>query len=292
MIRLILPRRRLVRRQLTAPQAFGLAVLVILAVFPLYWMVVGSLKTENELLAGRPSLWPDFAHAQWGNYVDMWTHVDYASYLRNSLIICSLATIFATAIAILAGFALATFKFPGSGIFGLAVIATQLLPGILFLIPVVLIFSAIKQQTGLQLVDTYQGMVLLYVAFFVPLSIWILRGYFAAIPKELLEAALIDGATVIGALWRVILPLARAGIIATAAYIFLSAWDELLFAGVLTNSTATQTVPVGIRLYFGQYQNRYDLMMAATTITCLPPALIFLFLQRHMISGLTAGAVK
>jgi multiple sugar transport system permease protein len=125
-----------------------------------------------------------------------------------------------------------------------------------------------------------------------PLSIFILRSYFAAIPRELIEAAQVDGTTVMGAFWRVVVPLSVPGLIATATYVFLTAWDELLFAVVMTQSADTQTIPVGIRAYIGQQAGHYDLLMAAATAVCVPPALIFLFLQRQMVSGLTAGAVK
>ena len=267
--------------------------MLAVTLFPIYWMVVASLKTNVELLGGdRVSLLPDVRALQLGNYLQMLQVLQFASYLRNSLIVCAVATVGAVALASLAGFTLGYFRFRGSGAYGIAVIATQLLPGILFLLPVYLIFRQIEDATGVQLIDTYQGLILLYVAFFLPLSIWILRGYFSAVPRELLEAAQVDGCTVMGAFWRVLLPLSVPGIVATATYVFLSAWDELLFASVMTNSIATQTVPVGIRSYIGIYQNRYDLLMCAATVACIPPALIFMFLQRQMVSGLTAGAVK
>jgi multiple sugar transport system permease protein len=224
--------------------------------------------------------------------VNLWSQLDFALYLRNSLIICGSATLIAVALASLAGFSLAYFRFRGSTTYSLAVTATQLLPGIMFLLPVFLIYTQVQQNTGLQLVDTHQGLVLLYVAFFLPLSIWILRGYFSAIPRELVEAAQVDGCSILGAFWRIVIPLSVPGLIATAAYVFLSAWDELLFAVVMLQSGDTQTIPVGIRGFIGQNQGHYELLMAAATVVCVPPALIFLFLQRQMVSGLTAGAVK
>ena len=293
MINQIRLRRSRRRGRLTLAQGAVLGVVVVLAVFPIYWMIVSSLKTNFELLgSSRVSLVPDFASLQLVNYLDMWRNLGFASYLRNSLIICGTATVIAVALASLSGFGLAYFRFRGAGTYGIAVIATQLLPGIMFLLPVYLIFREVSLATGIQLIDTHQGLVLLYVAFFMPLSIWILRGYFSAIPRDLMEAAQVDGSTVMGAFWRIVLPLAVPGLVATAAYIFLSAWDELLFASVMMNTADTQTIPVGIRGFVGQYQNRYDLLMAAATVVCVPPALIFMFLQRQMVSGLTAGAVK
>jgi multiple sugar transport system permease protein len=287
------PRRRLGPARLSVPQALLLGLIVVLTVFPVYWMVVSSLKTNFDLLTGsRVSLLPNLAALQLQNYVLMWERLNLAIYVRNSLLICGVATLIAVALASLSGFSLAYFRFKGAATYSLAVTATQLLPGIMFLLPVFLIFTQAQQLTGLQIVDTHQGLILLYVAFFMPLSIFILRSYFSAIPRELVEAAQVDGTTVMGAFWRIVLPLSIPGLIATATYVFLTAWDELLFAVVMTQSADTQTIPVGIRGYIGQQAGHYDLLMAAATAVCVPPALIFLFLQRQMVSGLTAGAVK
>jgi multiple sugar transport system permease protein len=287
------PRRHIDRERLTVVQALGLLLVLLLTLFPIYWMVVSSLKTNAELLGGSAvSLTPNLRSLQLQNYVNLWSQLDFALYLRNSLIICGSATLIAVALASLAGFSLAYFRFRGSTGYSLAVTATQLLPGIMFLLPVFLIYTQVQQSTGLQLVDTHQGLVLLYVAFFLPLSIWILRGYFSAIPRELVEAAQVDGCTILGAFWRIVIPLSVPGLIATAAYVFLSAWDELLFAVVMLQTADAQTIPVGIRGFIGQNQGHYELLMAAATVVCVPPALIFLFLQRQMVSGLTAGAVK
>jgi multiple sugar transport system permease protein len=145
--------------------------------------------------------------------------------------------------------------------------------------------------TGIPVKGTYAGIVLIYSAWFLPFSIWILRGFFAAIPKELEEASLIDGCSRLQVFWFIALPLAMPGIVATGIYIFLQAWDELMFAWVLTNAD-TMTIPVGIRLFVGNYQNRFDLMMAAATVATLPVVVLFFLLQRHIVRGLTAGAVK
>jgi multiple sugar transport system permease protein len=286
-------RRRLGSTQLTAPQALLLVLIVVLTVFPVYWMVVSSLKTNFALLSGSGlSLLPDLRALQFQNYVQMWRNADLAIFVGNSLVICSVSTVIAVALASLSGFGLAYFRFRGAATYSVAVMATQLLPGIMFLLPIYLIIVQVQNLTGAQIVDTRQGLVLLYVAFFMPLSIWILRGYFASIPRELVESAQVDGCTVMGAFWRVVLPLSLPGLVATATYVFLTAWDELLFAVVMTQTTGSQTIPVGIRTFIGQSTGHFELLMAAATAICVPPALIFFFLQRHMVSGLTAGAVK
>ncbi|GAA5337926.1 carbohydrate ABC transporter permease [Thermus antranikianii] len=270
-----------------------LVLILTLQLFPIAWMVNTSLMTQLEAATG--SLLPKTP--RWENYLDIWRVLPFFHYLKNSLLVCSLTTLFALGIATLAGYALARFRFPGAELFGGSVLLTQVIPGILFLIPIYIMYIAfqnwVRQALGLEirLVGTYPGLILTYTAFFVPISIWILRGFFASIPKELEEAALVDGATPFQAFRQVILPLALPGIAATAVYIFLTAWDELLFAQILTNE-ATATIPVGIRNFVGNYQNRYDLVMAAATVATLPVLVLFFLVQRWLIQGLTAGAVK
>ena len=225
------------------------------------------------------------------NYIDMWKNVNFGLYLRNSLIICGFTMLFAMIFATFAAYALSRFRFPGSDMFSNAILATQMIPMIMYLIPIYIMFVRFTFMTGIPVKGTFPGIILIYSAWFLPFSIWILRGFFAAIPKELEEAALIDGCSRLRVFWHVALPLAMPGIIATGIYVFLNAWDELMFAWVLTNSD-TMTIPVGIRLFVGNYQNRFDLMMAAAVVATLPVVIIFFLLQRHIVRGLTAGAVK
>jgi multiple sugar transport system permease protein len=153
-------------------------------------------------------------------------------------------------------------------------------------------YTLFYDVTGLRLVNTYTGIIFTYSAFFIPMSIWILRGFFSTIPKELEEAALIDGCTPLTAFFKVILPSAWPGVMATGIYVFLLAWDELMFAWVLSTDIQTATIPVGIRLYVGQFGNRFDLLMAASTVATLPAMVLFFIMQKQIVSGLTQGAVK
>lgn len=262
-------------------------IFVFLAIAPIIWMVVTSLMTQGEIATGKLGMPNNF-----GNYLEMWKNVNFFQYFKNSVIVCGFTTLIALSIATLAGYAVSRFNFPGSGIFGATVLATQMVPGIMFLLPLYLLFIKIQDSLGIRLINTYAGIIIVYSAFFIPFSIWILRGFFASIPIELEEAAIIDGCSKFGAFIRVILPVARVGLIATGVYIFLMAWDELLFAWVLTTSADVATIPVGIRLYVGNYQNRYDLLMAAGSVTTLPVLIIFFSLQKQFITGMTAGAVK
>ncbi len=227
----------------------------------------------------------------WRNYIDMWQNINFGLFLKNSFIICGFTMLIAMALATMAAYAISRFNFPGNREFSTAILATQMIPSILYLIPLFISFTKFSEWTHLPLIGTYWGMIFIYSAFFVPFSIWILRGFFAAIPIELEEAARIDGCNPLQVFWHVVLPLAIPGIIATGIYVFLTAWDELMFAWVLTNET-TQTIPVGIRLFVGNYQNRFDLMMAAAVVATLPVLILFFLLQKQIVKGLTAGAVK
>lgn len=271
--------------------AYGaLGLLIILTVAPIAYMVISSLKTNDEILLNRT-----FLPEQWRfqNYPDMLKAVGFFDYLKNSLIICGITSVVCATLAVFASYALVRFRFPGSGFFDMAIIGTQLIPGVMFLLPLYNIFLWINRTFGIQLVNTYHGMIIVYTAFFLPVSLFILRSFFATIPLDLEEQAMVDGAGRLGAFLRIILPLSIPGIIATVITVFMYCWDELLFALALTSSTESETVAVGIRLFVGnQNSNRYDLIMAAATMVTIPVLLIFFFLQRYMISGLTSGAVK
>jgi multiple sugar transport system permease protein len=275
-----------IRKRLAAWGAYTLLVVILtMILFPIFWMVITSFKTNQEIVS-NVNILPK--HWQWHNYIDLWKQVNFGMYFRNSMIICGTVTLIVTVLAMFSGYALARYRFPGADTFGLAVLATQLIPGILFLLPLYQVFVTIKREVGIPLIGSNVGAIVLYIAFYLPLSLWILRSFFAAIPRDLEEAAMIDGCSEFQAFRKVAAPLAAPGIVATAIYVFLTAWDELMFAWVLN----VKTIPVGIRLYVGQYQNRFDLMSAASVVVTIPVLLTFFLFQRQMISGLTAGAVK
>jgi multiple sugar transport system permease protein len=262
-------------------------VLIALLLAPIVWLVISSFQTTGQLSTGNY----DFLHPNPDAFRTMWEAVDFERYFKNSLIICSVATLLATSFASAAGYALARFRFRGSGAFSLSVIATQLIPGTLFLLPIFLGFVWIKNRTGFQLYDTRVGMILVYTAFFTPVAIYLMRAFFISIPRELEEAAMVDGCTQFSAFVRVVLPNAAPGILATAAYAFLFAWDELLFASALTQQNA-ETIPIGIRNFIGNYNQNYDQLMAAGVVATVPVMIAFFATQRWLVRGLTAGGVK
>jgi multiple sugar transport system permease protein len=262
-------------------------LVVALMVAPVLWLVASSFQTDAQLANGDY----DFLDPTLGAFREMWRTVDFEHYFVNSLVICSVAALLATAFASSAGYALARFRFRGADAFGLSVIGTQLIPGSMFLLPIFLGFVWLKQNTAFALYDTRLGMVIVYTAFFTPVAIYLMRAFFAAVPRELEEAALVDGCTRLGAFVRVVLPNAAPGIVATYVYAFLFAWDELLFAANLTQERA-ETIPIGIRTFIGNYQQEYAQLMAAGVISTIPVMVAFFATQRWLVRGLTTGAVK
>ena len=274
---------RWVNRGLDALTWLVLAVMLA----PIFWLVASSLQTDGQLSTGAMNLLePTFSA-----FTRMWESVDFERYMINSLIICTAAALCATIFASLAGYALARFKFRGATGLSLGVIGTQLIPGSLFLLPVFMGFIWLKQNTPIALFDTHLGMILVYTAFFTPVAIYFMRYFFAAIPKDLEEAAMVDGCTRLGAFVKIVLPAAAPGLVATFVYAFLFAWDELLFVAALTQSNA-ETIPIGIRNFIGNYQERTAQLMAAGVVSTLPVLIAFFATQRWLVKGITAGAVK
>jgi multiple sugar transport system permease protein len=276
-------RKRLVNRGLDVLTWVVLAVMLA----PVFWLVASSLQNDGQLARGSY----DLLHPTFQAFKDMWKTIDFERYLINSLIICSVAALLATAFASTAGYALARFRFRGARPFGLAVIGTQLIPGSMFLLPVFIGFLWLKQHVGIALFDTRTGMILVYTAFFTPVAIYFMRSFFQAIPRDLEEAAQVDGCTQFSAFVRIILPSAAPGLVATFVYAFLFAWDELLFVAALTEHNA-ETLPLGIRLFIGNYSQYYGQLMAAGVIATIPVVIAFFAAQRWLVRGITAGAVK
>jgi multiple sugar transport system permease protein len=260
----------------------------VFTVVPLYVMAVSSVKPLRDVqgaftwLPSRVTLRP---------FVDMWRTVPLADYFLNSLVVAISATLCSVTIAILAGYGVSRYRFAGRGTFMATVLSTQMFPGILFLLPLFLIFVNIEQYTGLTLYPSRLGLTITYLTFSLPFSIWLIAGYFDTIPGELDEAARVDGAGPLRTLVTVILPVAAPGIVAVGVYAFITAWGEVLFASVLTDAS-TRTLSVGLREYSNQSNVYWNQVMAASLVISVPVVAGFLALQRYLIHGLTAGAVK
>jgi len=276
-------RKRLIDRGLDT--LTWLVVAVMLA--PVFWLVASSLQNDGQLARGSY----DLLHPTFQAFKDMWRTIDFERYLINSVIICTVAALLATAFASTAGYALARFRFRGAKPFGLAVIGTQLIPGSMFLLPLFIGFLWLKQHLGIQLFDTRVGMIIVYTAFFTPVAIYFMRSFFQGIPRDLEEAAQVDGCTPFWAFVRIVLPNAAPGLTATFVYAFLFAWDELLFVASLIEHDA-ETLPLGIRLFIGNYSQYYGQLMAAGVISTIPMVMAFFAAQRWLVRSITAKAVK
>ena len=266
----------------------GLTGLTIFVLAPLYVMVSSSLKPLGDV-QGRFTWIPSTFTLQ--PFVDIWSTVPLARYFANSLVISLVATICSVVLAIFAAYAISRYRFRGRSAFRMTVLSTQMFPGILFLLPLYLIFVNIGQVTGVALQGSRFALIITYLTFSLPFAIWMLVGYFDSIPRELDEAAHVDGAGPIGALLRVVLPSAAPGIAAVAIYSFMTAWGETLFASVMTNSDS-RTLAIGLREYSTQTSVYWNQVMAASLVVSVPVVVGFLLMQRYLVQGLTAGAVK
>ena len=263
----------------------GLGVFVLL---PLYAMVATSFKPLGDVQAGFSWL-P--SRVTFEPYIEMWSTVPLARYFMNSLVVTTVATLLSVTVAIFAAYAVSRWRFRGRTPFMTTVLSTQMFPGVLFLLPLYLIFVNIDAAFGVPLVGTRIGLIITYLTFSLPFSIWMLAGYFDGIPKELDQAGKVDGAGNLTILLRIILPAARPGIVAVAIYAFMTAWGEVLFASVLTTEE-TRTLAVGLRQYATQTTVYWNQILAASIAVSIPVVVGFLMMQKNFVAGLTAGAVK
>lgn len=282
------------RSPMASPRSFiwsrriFLTLLTGFVLLPVYVMISSSLKPLEDV-SGKFHWMPSGLTIQ--PYFDIWKTVPLAKYFWNSLIVVSAATVCSVVIAVFAAYAVSRYQFRGKRVFTVTVLSTQMFPGILFLLPLFLIYVNIGQSTGIALFGSRGGLILTYLTFSLPFSIWMLIGYFESVPKDLDEAAMVDGCGPLKALFRVVVPAAIPGIVAVAVYAFMTAWGEVLFASVLTTD-ATRTLAVGLQNYSTQNDVYWNQIMAASLVVSIPVVAGFLLLQRYLVAGLTAGAVK
>jgi ABC-type glycerol-3-phosphate transport system permease component len=261
----------------------GLAVLLLAMAFPLYWTIVSSLTPEARLFQ-VPDLVPRVLVLE--HYRALFAQRDFWVPIRNSLVVAGSTTALCITLGVLCAYALARLRFRGKAPLLAVVLAVGMFPQIAVVSPLYLLLRQLR------LIDTYPGLVLPYMTFAMPLAVWLLVGVFRQLPPELEEAALVDGAGRLRTLREVVLPLALPGIAATAILTFLYCWNEFLFALSFTLGPERYTVPVAIALFRGRYQVPWGQILAAAVVASAPVALIVFALQRRIVQGLTAGAVK
>jgi N,N'-diacetylchitobiose transport system permease protein len=262
----------------------GLAVFAAM-VFPVFWMISTAFKPDSEIVGLKPtwfSLHPTLAHfraAMRAPY--FWDDV------RNSVVIVCVTVAISIVLAFLAAVALAKYRFSGRKLFIVLVIGIQMLPQAGLIIPLYVVLARYHQ------VNALSGVIITYMTFVLPFSVWTLRGFLIGIPKELEEAAMVDGSTRLGAFVRILLPLIGPGLVATSVFAFITSWNEYIFARVLLNDQAKQTVTVWLSYFLGSSRNTdWGALMAGSTLTAIPVLVFFLFVQKKIAFGLTAGAVK
>jgi multiple sugar transport system permease protein/N,N'-diacetylchitobiose transport system permease protein len=274
------------RRRIAASALTYLAAVAVglFAVFPLVWMVLTSLKPDHEIVTPDPVWWP--SEFQWGRYGRV-LDAGFTTYLRNSLVVAFGTTGLGLLVATFAGYALARFRMPLRRYLVLVVLATQMFPVVVLLIP----FFIVMRNLGL--LGSLWGLIIAYLAFITPLMIWILRGFFLSIPNDLEDAAMVDGCTRFGAMWRVIMPLAGPGIAAVSIFAWIASWNEFLFAlTFIGGNDSLRTLPVGLTQFAGRDAADNGSIMAASVLFTLPVVIFFIFVHKKLTTGLVAGAVK
>jgi multiple sugar transport system permease protein/raffinose/stachyose/melibiose transport system permease protein len=272
------------RKRLCLILIYALVVITVLFfAFPFVWMISVAVKPPDELFTFPPRLVPN--RPTLDNFQRAMSP-EFLRYGLNSTIVAALTTVITLVVAIFSGYSFSRLRYPGRKVLLILILFTQLLP------LAVLIVSMYRIMASLNMLDTYPALIIAYLTFTVPVGVWFLRGFFAAIPHELEEAAQIDGASRLQAFLFVALPVSLPGISATGAYVFFVTWQEFMFALAFTTSKAMRTLPVGILDFIGQYQTDWGTLMAASVLVFLPVFLLFFLMERQFIAGLTRGAIK
>jgi multiple sugar transport system permease protein len=259
---------------------------VLAALVPVYWMLTISLKTELDQFSVPPR-WVLFSPTT-AHYRDAFAARSFGQYLLTSAIVSVAATLCAMVMGTLSAYALSQFRWPRrlDKHLSLWILSTRMFPPIVTVIPLFLMMRDVR------LLDTRASLIIVYTAFNLPFVVWMMRGFFGEIPRELEEAARVDGDSRLGALWRVVLPLVAPGLATTAVFCLIISWNEFLFALVLTQTDAAMTLPVGIAGRVTQYEIKWGVMSAAATVAMMPILVFALAVQRYLVRGLSLGAVK
>ncbi|NEI03310.1 ABC transporter permease subunit [Rhizobium leguminosarum] len=274
------------RRSVIPTIGHRLAILcyIAFALFPLFWLLKVSVTPNDLLYSEGVRMWP--SRTTWDHYAFVLRHSAFPTFFKNSLIVSASTAVTVTVCASLSGYALSRFNFRAKYWIVALMLLTQMFPLVMLVAPIFKILSP------LHLTNSLTGLVIVYTAFNVPFATFLMQSFFDGIPRDLEEAAKIDGATQFTAFRQIILPLTLPGIAATLGFVFTAAWSELLFALMLINGNDAATFPVGLLTFVSKFSVDFGQMMAAGVMALIPAGLFFLLIQRYLVQGLTAGAVK
>lgn len=274
----------LYRRAAGAGRCLALTGYVLFALFPLFWLLKIAVTPGQLLYTEGTALWP--SRMTWENFETVLFFSDFVAYFANSLLVSLGTAVAVTLIAAATGYAFSRFNFRGKRLVMFVMLLTQMFPLLMIIAPIYRIMGVFG------LLNTLESLIIVYTAFNIPFAAFLMQSFFDGIPKDLEAAAMIDGCTRFQALRRVVAPLTLPGLAATLGFVFTAAWSELLFALMLINSNDAMTFPVGLLTFVSKFSVDWGQMMAAGVLALIPSCLFFIFIQRFLVQGLTAGAVK
>jgi multiple sugar transport system permease protein len=276
--------RRTASPLLSSAKYLALAAYLAFALFPLYWLVKIAITPDQLIFSEGTRLFP--SETSFGNFAKVITQTDFLAYFGNSLIVSLGTAGVTTLIAAGAGYAFSRFDFAGKRVLVGIMLVTQMFPLLMVIAPIY------KMVAALGMLNSLTSLIVVYTAFNIPFATFLMQSFFDGIPRDLEEAAMIDGCTRFQALRRIIVPLTLPGLGATLGFVFTAAWSELLFALMLINSNDAMTFPVGLLTFVSKFSVDWGQMMAAGVLALVPSCLFFIFIQRYLVQGLTSGAVK
>lgn len=260
----------------------GLSIIVVVTLLPLIWMLSASLKTSNEVFTSPIKWIPEIF--QWGNYIKIWKKIDFALFIFNSTKLTVIVTIIQLATCSFAAYGFTKCKFKGRDTLFLCYVATIAIPWQIFMLPQYVML----QKMGL--VDTHLGYILLQS--FAAFGVFLLKQFFQGIPDELLEAARIDGLSEYGTFGRIVVPLAKPAMATLTIFTFVTVWNDFMGPMIYFSSEANKTIPLGIRMFVGQYSTEYQLIMAASVVSLIPIVILYVFCQRYFVEGIATSGLK
>jgi multiple sugar transport system permease protein len=273
-----------VRRVRSVPRVVSMVVLTLIVLGPLYWVTISAFKGREEIIRSVPTWFPQTFTVD--NFAQLFSSTQYPVFLTNSIIVGVSTTVVSLIVSLGAAYGLYRLRVPGSGKIAGVVLLSYMIPGTLLIVPLY------RTLSGLGLINSYAGLVLVNVAFTAPFCTWLLRGFIFSIPGEIDEAAAIDGAGPVRTMLQIVLPLLMPGIATVGVYSFVYSWTEFVFASQFIVDDALKTLPIGLNAIVGQYTVNWGLVMAGTLFTLLPTVVLFLFVGKYFVGGLIAGATK